>query len=606
MKTQQIPGLQILNPLLILVACIFCSNTSTAQSDYRHSLLDYAVAPNTIVNTSDFEVKNSQIAVTGLYAPLSNDIPGIQNSLGVNRIFLSLIHNNGTMIHKAYLLNAIDAFQIQANYRYIVQEVKEDGFGYVICGMMNSILTGNSYSRAFVLKVDQWGDYQWFRTYQIPASLSCCWNSIEPIKNANNVTIGYLAAGYRVDNQYIKRAVMIRIDTVGNVANTLYQLQEAPIFGYAMQSEYTKVIRYDQQHLAAIGYCGLIGDNCGKFLQQDILLTIYSLNHSIASKRLGTSGFGAFNRRIDEGISLVKIPMGLMLLSRYYNGNGLPCVTQPDHLGCLSQVLIGTPMNPASWFVSKSLKYNAYSGFGFGDYPKDLLYETASGNSPNVWAYGQYFGNRSYLFRMNMTSGNFLQTPRLMNNHGGAANVESRTIAWNSLNRVIGLTNLMTNKYSVFEIVNNGNQGCKSDSTWFSFLGDSVYTDLRNHDSLTCLSYFVQHFSSDVTVNQTNLCGTLVARPVQGEGKVDGGSDLKLFPNPADNQLTLRFNLENKSDCRVRIYHLLGRGVFDRRYVGLDAGVQDLTMDVSGLSAGVYMLVLDHSWGVQTLRFVKH
>jgi hypothetical protein len=408
-----------------------------------------------------------------------------------------------------------------------------------------------------------------------------------------------------MDNQYLKRAVMIRIDTIGNVTNTLYQLQEAPVLGYAMQSEYTKVIGYDQQHLTAIGYCGLIGDNCGKLLQQDILLTMYSLNHSVASKRLGTAGFGAFNRRVDEGVSLVKIPGGLVLLSRYYNGNGLPCATQPDHFGCLSRVLIGTPMNPASWFVTKSLKYNAYSGFGFRDYPKDLLYETSSGNSPNIWVYGQYFGNRSYLFRMNMTSGNFLQTPRLMNNNMGVANVDSRTIAWNSSNRVIGLTNLMTNKYSVFEIINNGNQGCKSDSTWFGFLGDSVYTDLRNHDSLTCLSYFVQHFSADVTVNRTNLCGTLVARPVQGEGEEEGGSDLKLFPNPADNQITLRFNLENKSDCTVRIYHLLGRGVFERRYVGLEAGVQDLTMDVSGLSAGVYMLMLDQGQGVQALRFVK-
>lgn len=605
MKTRHLSGLQILHQFLILVACIFCSNPSTAQSDYRHSLLDHAAAPNTIVYTSDLEVKNSQVAVTGIYAPLSNDIPGIQNAMGVNRIFLSLIYNNAALIHKAYLLNAIDAFQIQANYRYVVQEVKEVGLGYVICGMMNSTLPGNSYSRAFVLKVDQWGDYQWFRTYQIPASVSSCWNSIEPIRNTNNVTIGYLAAGYRMDNQYLKRAVMIRIDTIGNVTNTLYQLQEAPILGYAMQSEYTKVIGYDQQHLTAIGYCGLIGDNCGKLLQQDILLTMYSLNHSVASKRLGTAGFGAFNRRVDEGVSLVKIPGGLVLLSRYYNGNGLPCATQPDHFGCLSRVLIGTPMNPASWFVTKSLKYNAYSGFGFRDYPKDLLYETSSGNSPNIWAYGQYFGNRSYLFRMNMTSGNFLQTPRLMNNNMGVANVDSRTIAWNSSNRVIGLTNLMTNKYSVFEIINNGNQGCKSDSTWFGFLGDSVYTDLRNHDSLTCLSYFVQHFSADVTVNRTNLCGTLVARPVQGEGEEEGGSDLKLFPNPADNQITLRFNLENKSDCTVRIYHLLGRGVFERRYVGLEAGVQDLTMDVSGLSAGVYMLMLDQGQGVQALRFVK-
>jgi hypothetical protein len=45
--------------------------------------------------------------------------------------------------------------------------------------------------------------------------------------------------------------------------------------------------------------------------------------------------------------------------------------------------------------------------------------------------------------------------------------------------------------------------------------------------------------------------------------------------------------------------------VFERRYVGLEAGVQDLTMDVSGLSAGVYMLMLDQGQGVQALRFVK-
>jgi hypothetical protein len=76
---------------------------------------------------------------------------------------------------------------------------------------------------------------------------------------------------------------------------------------------------------------------------------------------------------------------------------------------------------------------------------------------------------------------------------------------------------------------------------------------------------------------------------------------LGTFPNPAGQQATLRYALPEKQETTIRLYDVLGRQV--RTVVsGTQEGRQERTLDVSGLSSGVYVLRLRSDEQVRTQK----
>lgn len=72
----------------------------------------------------------------------------------------------------------------------------------------------------------------------------------------------------------------------------------------------------------------------------------------------------------------------------------------------------------------------------------------------------------------------------------------------------------------------------------------------------------------------------------------NGKAQLKLFPNPAQDEAHLNFNLENNTEVSISLFNQLGQQVKTFNQGILNSGEQTLTLDLASISAGVYSLVL--------------
>ena len=85
-----------------------------------------------------------------------------------------------------------------------------------------------------------------------------------------------------------------------------------------------------------------------------------------------------------------------------------------------------------------------------------------------------------------------------------------------------------------------------------------------------------------------------------GIAEQDGLAELVVFPNPTNGLLNVRLNNAERI-LRVSLYDGLGRAVIMN---GQPASATAAVMDLSGLGAGMYTLVVDHSAGRSVKRVV--
>lgn len=108
-----------------------------------------------------------------------------------------------------------------------------------------------------------------------------------------------------------------------------------------------------------------------------------------------------------------------------------------------------------------------------------------------------------------------------------------------------------------------------------------------------------------LTVTQANGCmATFCDRiilPAVGIAEGLPGS-VSLFPNPARGQAVLRVALDASADLDLHILNGLGQLVHRDRFPGFSQG--ELQLDLSGLSAGIYMVRVRTEGGSTTLRLV--
>ena len=79
-------------------------------------------------------------------------------------------------------------------------------------------------------------------------------------------------------------------------------------------------------------------------------------------------------------------------------------------------------------------------------------------------------------------------------------------------------------------------------------------------------------------------------------------SDVKLFPNPANNNVYLNFDLQENAGIRWKILYLLGQTVMQTKETQVQAGTQKIGLDVSQLSVGLYSLILLENGSIKTVR----
>lgn len=81
--------------------------------------------------------------------------------------------------------------------------------------------------------------------------------------------------------------------------------------------------------------------------------------------------------------------------------------------------------------------------------------------------------------------------------------------------------------------------------------------------------------------------------------------NISLYPNPAGNSLTLEFYLENSTDLQINLFNSLGMQVSQPIYGQYGAGMQRLSINLSGIGSGLYFLRLRSGKGEVVRKVVR-
>lgn len=80
---------------------------------------------------------------------------------------------------------------------------------------------------------------------------------------------------------------------------------------------------------------------------------------------------------------------------------------------------------------------------------------------------------------------------------------------------------------------------------------------------------------------------------------------LTLYPNPAHDQLSLKFELNGTTPLQAKIYDIVGKEVKQFSWNRLNAGTQELTFDVKDLNSGVYWMQIQAGEVTRTTKFIR-
>jgi hypothetical protein len=90
---------------------------------------------------------------------------------------------------------------------------------------------------------------------------------------------------------------------------------------------------------------------------------------------------------------------------------------------------------------------------------------------------------------------------------------------------------------------------------------------------------------------------------VIGVDELNTFNSLELFPNPTEDELNLRFNLDNKEEMSFVITDLSGK-ISQQHSFKANGGSNLVIFDTHTLSAGMYFLTIGTSTSSKTMQFV--
>lgn len=115
-----------------------------------------------------------------------------------------------------------------------------------------------------------------------------------------------------------------------------------------------------------------------------------------------------------------------------------------------------------------------------------------------------------------------------------------------------------------------------------------------------CLTVGIQLFGGQTTDGMTLNVISETATSISEE--VENISDITLFPNPASNNLTIRFNLNSREEFIATIYDLSGRIVQSNTKI-FSSGKNELYINLGDLHTGMYQIELRNNNSRNVMRF---
>lgn len=79
-------------------------------------------------------------------------------------------------------------------------------------------------------------------------------------------------------------------------------------------------------------------------------------------------------------------------------------------------------------------------------------------------------------------------------------------------------------------------------------------------------------------------------------------NELSIYPNPARNEASVKFNLKDARTVSFAIHNLLGQKVQEVQTIPANAGSGEVSVNVSSLEPGLYLLVLSTDKGEQMIK----
>ncbi len=88
--------------------------------------------------------------------------------------------------------------------------------------------------------------------------------------------------------------------------------------------------------------------------------------------------------------------------------------------------------------------------------------------------------------------------------------------------------------------------------------------------------------------------GDLVALPVWlGTTEIFVEEDFNAYPNPASNFVNVQYSLIEDADVNIEVYNMLGSKVYAEQVGSRSNQIQQHTVDVSGLTDGLYFVTIN-------------
>ena len=81
-------------------------------------------------------------------------------------------------------------------------------------------------------------------------------------------------------------------------------------------------------------------------------------------------------------------------------------------------------------------------------------------------------------------------------------------------------------------------------------------------------------------------------------------NNIKIFPNPTTNQITLEFEQNNSENTQIEIKNILGQTVYSETFK-TNAGIHTKTIDTSMFQNGVYFVQLKSKNEIHSVKFIK-
>jgi len=146
-----------------------------------------------------------------------------------------------------------------------------------------------------------------------------------------------------------------------------------------------------------------------------------------------------------------------------------------------------------------------------------------------------------------------------------------------------------------FHFLDEGNDGL---NWWANTAQGSGYIRIKKHTTGAIIRTFNPDFGGEVFQH-------FVVTPfVSVEKPIEIISGLDLYPNPANGRIQVSFGMTRASELEIEVIDLLGKKHLEK---SLGEGIhEDLNLDVSKLSKGIYLLLVKSEGQTKVKKFVKN